>query len=143
MQTNHTIYTGGTFDLFHRGHVNFLRQCKKIANRVVVSLNTDEFVELYKGFPPVIPYEDRREILLSCKYVDDVVENFGGYDSKLCISKIKPTIIAIGDDWVMRDYYKQMNFTQEWLDENNIILIYLPYTKNISSTNIRSTLKNE
>ena len=43
------LYTGGTFDVFHYGHMNFLRQCSKIADRVVVSLNTDEFIEYYKG----------------------------------------------------------------------------------------------
>lgn len=143
MQTNHTIYTGGTFDLFHRGHVNFLKQCKKIANRVVVSLNTDEFIKSFKGHYPVISYEDRKEVLLGCKYVDEVIENFGGFDSKPCILTVKPTIIAIGDDWAFRDYYKQMNFTQKWLDENNITLMYLPYTKGISSTDIRFSIERK
>jgi len=47
------IYTGGTFDLFHAGHVEFLRRCSDLG-RVLVSLNTDEFIEEYKGKPPVI-----------------------------------------------------------------------------------------
>jgi glycerol-3-phosphate cytidylyltransferase len=42
------VYTGGTFDLFHSGHVNLLRRCSEIGT-VVVSLNTDEFIEKYKG----------------------------------------------------------------------------------------------
>ena len=46
-----TVYTGGTFDLFHSGHVQFLRRCADLG-RVVVSLNTDEFVKSYKPYPP-------------------------------------------------------------------------------------------
>ena len=50
---NKILYTGGTFDIFHYGHINFLRQCSKLADSVIVSLNTDEFIKEYKGRPPV------------------------------------------------------------------------------------------
>jgi len=134
------LYTGGTFDLFHAGHVNFLKQCKNISDYVIVSLNTDEFIEKYKGKPPIINYEDRKEVLLSCKYVDKVVENIGGSDSKISIEKVMPDIIAIGDDWARKDYYKQMNFTQEWLDKMEITLVYMPYKQGISSSEIKKRL---
>jgi glycerol-3-phosphate cytidylyltransferase len=136
------LYTGGTFDLFHYGHVNFLKQCKKLASTVIVSLNTDEFIEQYKGSSPIIPFNERREMLLSCKYVDDVIENIGGSDSKVSIKSVSPDIIAIGDDWARKDYYSQMNFTQRWLDDNNITLIYIPYTSGISTTLIKEKLRN-
>ena len=135
------VYTGGTFDLFHKGHVNFLRQCKEIGDYVVVSLNTDEFIHRYKGEYPVIKYEDRKDVLLSCKYVDEVVPNIDGEDSKTTILQVQPKFVIIGSDWCKRDYYKQMNFTQEWLNEQDVILIYLPYTENISSTIIKKSLK--
>ena len=135
------IYTGGTFDLFHRGHVNFLRQCKEIGNYVVVSLNTDDFIERYKGKPPIMTYDERREVLLSCRYVDEVIPNTDGEDSKPTILTVQPQFLVIGSDWAKKDYYKQMNFTQKWLYENNIILIYIPYTENISTTLIKEKLK--
>jgi len=134
---NSILYTGGTFDLFHSGHVNFLKHCKKIANKVIVALNTDEFIERYKEKKPIISYDDRKTVLLACKYVDDVIENINGEDSKPSILNVSPNIIAVGDDWAKKDYYKQMNFTQKWLDENNITLIYIPYKEGISSTDIR------
>ncbi len=134
------LYTGGTFDLFHSGHVNFLKQCKKISDVVIVALNTDEFIERYKGKKPIISYEDRKSVLLSCKYVDNVVENINGEDSKPTILSVSPSIIAIGDDWAKKDYYKQMNFTQHWLDDNDITLIYIPYKCGISSTEIKKRL---
>lgn len=135
------LYTGGTFDLFHAGHVNFLRQCKRLAEKVIVSLNTDEFIEQYKSKLPIISYNDRKEILLSCKYVDEVVENSNGEDSKPTIVEVKPDIIAIGDDWAKKDYYKQMNFTQEWLDDRDILLVYIPYKQGISTTEIKARLQ--
>lgn len=137
------VYTGGTFDLFHAGHVNFLKRCKEIAGKsgnVIVSLNTDEFIKEYKGKPPIVGFSDRMAVLKACKYVDQVVANSGGADSKPTILEIKPDIIAIGTDWARKDYYKQMQFTQDWLDEKNISLIYIPYTKGISSTEIKQRI---
>jgi len=54
MEKQKIVYTGGTFDLFHPGHVNFLKNCKKIGDYVIVSLNTDEFIERYKKSKPII-----------------------------------------------------------------------------------------
>jgi glycerol-3-phosphate cytidylyltransferase len=135
-----TIYVGGTFDLFHRGHVNFLRQCARLGS-VTVALNTDKFIQEFKGKPPVMTFLERAEVLAACRYVNEVVPNLSGADSKPTILEVKPDIIAIGDDWARKDYYKQMQFTQDWLDEQNIILCYLPYTLNISTTEIKRRLK--
>lgn len=137
------LYTGGTFDLFHYGHVNFLRQCSKLAKKVIVSLNTDQFIQEYKGMPPIMTYEEREQSLRECKYVSDVVMNSGGADSKPSILSVNPDIIAIGSDWAKKDYYAQMQFDQQWLDNNNIILIYLAYTEGISTTNLKKRIKNE
>lgn len=136
---NKILYTGGTFDLFHYGHVNFLRQCKKLCDTVIVALNTDDFVAQYKR-PSVMTYDERLKSLLSCQYVSNVIPNISGKDSKPTILSVKPDIIAIGDDWIHKDYYKQMDFTQEWLESQGIILVYIPYTKGISSSEIRKRI---
>ena len=136
-------YTGGTFDLFHAGHVKFLKRCQELSGltgTVTVSLNTDEFIYEYKKVKPILSYEERFEVLSSCKYVNFVVPNIGGADSKPAIEECKPDLIAIGSDWARRDYYKQMQFDQDWLDERNISLIYIPYTKGISSTLIKQKI---
>jgi glycerol-3-phosphate cytidylyltransferase len=134
-----TIYTGGTFDLFHSGHVQFLRRCSDLG-RVVVSLNTDEFVQAYKGRPPICNYRERAEVLQACRYVTRVVPNVGGADSKPAIEHVTPDLIVVGSDWATRDYHKQMGFDQAWLDEHGIGLAYIPYTKGISSTAIKARL---
>ncbi len=137
------LYTGGTFDLFHYGHINFLKQCYILCSNVVVALNTDDFIFQYKSKKPVMTYEERKKSLLSCQYVGRVVANIGGQDSKPTILEVKPDIIAVGDDWAKKDYYSQMNFTQEWLEANNIVLAYIPYTRGISSSDIKQRIKNE
>lgn len=140
------VYTGGTFDLFHSGHVNFLKQCRKIAGDcgfVVVSLNDDEFIKKYKGKSPIYSYEERKKILESCKYVDKVIKNVGGKDSKKSILSVSPDAIIVGSDWAKKDYYKQMNFTQKWLDEKDITLIYIPYTEGISSTLVKEKINGK
>lgn len=137
------LYTGGTFDVFHYGHANFLHQCKKLADEVVVALNTDEFISEFKFNSPIMNYKEREKSLLSCKFVDKVIPNIDGKDSKTSILSVKPDIIAIGDDWAKKDYYSQMSFTQEWLDEQGIVLVYIPYTRGISSTDLKERIANQ
>jgi glycerol-3-phosphate cytidylyltransferase len=138
------VYTGGTFDLFHVGHVAFLHQCRTIAGdggRVVVALNTDEFIAEFKSGPPVMTYAERVAVLESCRYVDQVVPNIGGHDSKPAISEVKPHFIVIGDDWAQRDYYAQMDFTPAWLAERDILLLYVPRYRGVSTTDIKRRLR--
>jgi glycerol-3-phosphate cytidylyltransferase-like family protein len=107
---------------------------------VVVALNTDEFIVEYKSAAPVMSYAERRDVLLGCKWVSQVVPNAGGADSRIAIDQVKPDYIIIGSDWARRDYYYQMGFDQDWLDERGIGLIYIPYTDGISTTAIKHRL---
>lgn len=148
------IYTGGTFDLFHEGHVELLRSCKRLAGdgKVVVSLNTDEFIARFKSGPPVQTFRERKLVLESCRYVDIVIPNVGEEDSKPSIIKACEAlhmmgqtvieVIAIGSDWAGRDYYGQMQFTKEWLDENDLILIYIDRRTGMSTTKIKEKLRD-
>lgn len=137
-----SVYTGGTFDLVHSGHVNFLRQCAEIG-QVTVALNTDEFIKSYKGKPPIMTYSERQAVLWELRCVHEVIANEGGADSTIAIESVEPDVIAIGSDWARKDYYKQMGFTQDWLDERNIMLLYIPYTQGISTTELKRRLKVE
>ena len=128
------------FDLFHSGHVELLRRCAEFGS-VTVALNTDEFIESYKKRKPVISYEERKTVLLGCRWVDSVVPNLGGSDSRISIDLVKPDLIVIGSDWARRDYHTQMGFDQDWLDERGIGLCYVPYTAGISTTAIKARLR--
>jgi len=134
------IYNGGTYDLFHWGHVEMLKKLKEFAGPdgiLIVAINTDEFVERFKGKRPVMTTEERFRVVAGCRYVDEVLINETGQDSKPTILKAKADFVITGTDWSDRDYYKQMGFTREWLEANNIGFGFLPYTQGISSTAIK------
>ncbi len=134
-------YTGGSFDLFHAGHADLLKMCRWLSGadgEVVVALNTDEFITRYKFIPPTMSYAERETVLLACRYVDKVVPNSGGEDSRPAILKVHPDFIVIGSDWAKKDYYKQMGFDQDWLDQHGISLVYFPRTRVLSSTEIKA-----
>jgi len=140
------VYVGGTFDLFHTGHVNLLRGAHRLAGEdpeVVVALNTDEFVEAYKGRRPVISYSDRAEVLRACRYVDIVIPNVGGADSKPTLMSVRPDLLVVGSDWRDKDYHAQIGASPKWLANRGINLVFLPYTPFISSTSIRTSLDNQ
>jgi glycerol-3-phosphate cytidylyltransferase len=134
------VFTAGTFDLVHSGHVNFLRQCAEFGE-VTVVLNTDEFIERYKGKPPVMSYEERFEVLSEFRSVKNIFHNWGNENCAAVVDDLSPDIIAVGSDWAKKDYYKQMGFTQDWLDERNIKLLYIPYTQGISTTELKRRLQ--
>lgn len=140
------MYTGGTFDLFHEGHLELLEACRRMAGNglVIVAVNTDEFIARFKHRPPVQNTRERIAMLKACRYVDMVVPNVGEEDSKVTIELCETPIdiVAIGSDWAGRDYYGQMGFTKEWLDERNIVLVYVDRRTGQSTTNLKQKLKD-
>lgn len=131
------VYVGGTFDLFHYGHARFLEQCSKYGN-VIVAINTDDFCERYKR-KPILTLQERMESVSACKWVDEVVVNIGDEDSGRTIDSVQDLgirHIAHGDDWTGDALIKQLGISQEWLDKRGISMLYIPYTKGISTTDI-------
>jgi glycerol-3-phosphate cytidylyltransferase-like family protein len=124
-----------------------LAACRKIAGsdgRVIVAVNEDEFVEEFKKVRPTLSTEDRIKVVESCRYVDQVVRNTGWQDSTETIEEHGPVdFVVIGDDWAPpKDYYAQMGFSKEWLNSNEITLVYVDRNTGMSSTTIRQRLKS-
>lgn len=134
------IYVGGTFDLFHPGHVKLFMKAKKIADQVVVSVNTDEFVLRYKGKAPAYTLEERMELVRACKYVDQVVINEGDEDSTVAILKTRPNFILHSAEWSGEALMEQMGISQKFLDDYNILMVYVDRTPDISSTDLRARI---
>lgn len=135
-------YVGSTMDLFHAGHVFLLQQAARLAKHVVVVLNTDEFVERFKGKKPAMSLAERMIVVGACRFVDDVDINVSGEDSKPMIEKHQPDYIVFGDDYTVERYCKQMQFDLDWLNERNIQLVRVPRKNGWSSTSIRETIKS-
>jgi glycerol-3-phosphate cytidylyltransferase-like family protein len=120
--------------------LNLLRRAAEIGE-VWVALNTDEFAERYKR-RPIMTYSERLQSLLACRYVHFVVKNEAGEDSRPAIDLVKPMFIVHGDDWTGDSLYKQLGITKEWLLERDIELLYLPYTKTISTSELIDRIRS-
>jgi FAD synthetase len=92
------IVCAGTFDHFHPGHVNFLRQAKALGDELIVIVARDETVIRIKGFSPTDPTELRRANVISAGIADDVVVGHLGGDMFTIIDELHPHILALGYD---------------------------------------------
>jgi len=129
-------YTAGVYDLFHIGHLNLLKNAKGMCDKLVVGVTTDDLVT-YKGKRAMIPFEDRIEIVRSIKYVDAVVPQYDMDKLTMC-KKLGATVLFVGDDWYGTDKWKA--YEEEFAKEG-IRIVYFPYTKGVSSTQISKALK--
>ena len=87
----------GTFDILHPGHLNFLRQAKRLGDFLIVSVSRDVNAKKFKGYYPVFGEKERLAIVSSLKYVDQAV--LGGRSHYLAHTlKLKPDIVALGYD---------------------------------------------
>lgn len=127
-------YTQGTYDMFHIGHLNLLRQAKEQCERLIVGINSDKLVEEYKNKTPVVNEHDRMEIIKELRCVDDVL---------LCDTLKKTTMwnkihfnaIFIGNDWKGNARWAQ---TERDLAPLGADVVYLKHTDGISSSLLRT-----
>lgn len=130
-------YTQGTFDMFHIGHLNLIKNAKKHCDYLIVGVNSDALVESYKNKRPIIPLEERLEIVRAIKYVDEVIVT-DTLDKTKIWEEHPFDEIYIGDDWKGNARWEQTAQNMKKLGAN---LIFLPYTKDTSSTILREKLK--
>lgn len=128
-------YTTGVYDLFHVGHLNLLKNAKGMCDKLIVGVTVDELVS-YKGKKSMIPFEDRIEIIRSIKYVDAAVPQYD-MDKLTACKKLGAQMLFVGDDWYNTPKW---NDFEKQFEEAGIKIIYFPYTKGTSSTQIRKAL---
>ena len=127
-------YTQGTFDMFHIGHLNLIKNAKRHCDYLVVGVNSDDLVESYKNKRPL---DERVEIMRAIKYVDEVIVT-NTLDKKEIWEKVRFNEIYIGDDWKGNERWEKTGKEMEQLGAK---LVFLPYTKDTSSTMLREKLK--
>ena len=128
-------YTTGVYDLFHIGHLNLFKNAKGMCDKLVVGVTVDELVA-YKGKRALIPFEDRIELVRSCKYVDAAVPQYD-MDKLTACKKLGARFLFVGDDWHGTEKWKR--YETEFAKEG-ITIVYFPYTKGVSSTKITEAL---
>jgi len=127
------IFTGGTFDLFHNGHLNILRQAKSLGGYLIVGVSTDELIRTYKE-EPIMSLKNRMEIIRHIDFVDEVVPQHKLFDIDQ-FNDLKADLFVVGDDWSNNKENKEI----QWLKERNKVKFF-PYTKGLSSTIIKKKI---
>ena len=130
-------YTTGVFDLFHIGHLNIIRRAKEQCEHLIVGVSTDELVKEYKNKYPIIPFEERKEIIESLKYVDEVVPQTS-MDKYAAWENLHYEALFHGDDWKNSDMY---NKYLEEFEGTGVEFVFLPHTEGTSSTMLTEVLQ--
>ena len=126
-------YTTGVYDMFHIGHLNLLKRAKEQCDYLIVGVSTDECVQNYKNKTPIIPFEARAAIVSELKCVDKVVAQVN-MDKYEAWENLRFDVIFHGDDWKNSNMYNEM---ETKLKKEGVDFVYFPYTKGISSTELR------
>ena len=128
------VLVGGCFDILHYGHLMFLDHARSLGNHLIVALEPDERIRIFKHRDPVHSQQQRAEILSQLRIVDDVISLpfITTYDDYLAlVQKIQPHIIAVtdGDSQIIN---KQRQATAI----GAVVCIVTPYITGFSSTDI-------
>lgn len=131
-------YTTGVFDMFHIGHLNILKNAKDNCDFLIVGVTSDETCASKKNKKPIIPYEERKMIVESIRFVDQVVKE-DNTNKIVAWEEYQYDIIFKGSDW---------KGSPEWTNYEDILgkygveVKYFPYTEGTSSTQLRNVIAN-
>lgn len=129
------VFTSGSFDLFHIGHLNILERSAALGDELIVGVSTDELIQHYKGMPPIIPFEQRFRIISSLKCVTKAVKQVK-LTEVAQLQREDIDIVTIGDDWINK-YLEGL----EWMKQQpGKEVVYFPYTPDVSTTSIKKKI---
>jgi choline-phosphate cytidylyltransferase/glycerol-3-phosphate cytidylyltransferase len=123
------VYTSGTFDLLHVNHLKMIEYARSLGNILIIGVNTDELVLSYKS-EPIIPFEERIALMKALKYPDIVIPQHS-LDHRDKAAKLNFDVFVVGDDWAGK---------YDYLKEQGVSVVYFPYGKGISSTNLKERI---
>ena len=126
-------YTSGVFDLFHIGHLNLLNAAAARCDYLTVAVATNELATELKGWPPVIPFLERLEIVQSMRMVDDVVVQ-ESLDKIAAWRDLRFDVVFIGDNW--QGHPRWVRSEQE-LAGVGVRTVFLPFTRTSSSESLQ------
>ena len=129
-------YATGVFDMFHVGHLNLLRRARLECDYLIVGVTTDELVEELKGRRPIVPFDERVEIVNNIKYVDEAIPETT-VDKLVAWNNLKYDVTFKGDDWKGSEKWNKL---ETEFAERGVRVVYFPYTTHTSSTKLRKVL---
>lgn len=133
-------YVAGVFDLFHIGHLNLFKSAKELCNYLIVGVLVDDLSVKFKNKKPIIPFEQRIQIVESIKFVDHAVKiDINSLDKMIAWEKYQFDCLFSGDDWKGNPIWEM---EEQKLNNVGSEIVFLPYTKSISSTQIRQSIKS-
>jgi len=129
-------YAPGAYDLFHVGHLNILRHAKQHCDHLIAGVVADEVLEVTKGRRPIVPLQERMEIVSHISYVDRVhAETL--LDKLDTWRELPFDVFFKGDDW--RGTPKGIDLERRF-GAVGVEVVYFPYTMHTSSTALRRAL---
>lgn len=133
-------YIAGVFDLFHIGHLNMFKRAKEKCEYLIVGVVTDEGVRAHKKTEPFVPFEERLELVKSCRYVDEAVEipfSYGGVRDAYRLHQFD--VEFSGSDYINNpDWIAE----KEFLEKHGATLEFFSYTESTSSTKLKSLIES-
>ncbi len=130
------VYTVGTFDLLHVGHLALLEYCKTLGDIFVVGVASDEVVNSYKPNVPVIPLNQRMEMLKALKCVDDV-RAYHELEYVSACKELGVDVFVIGEDWGNKSHNIAV---EKYLKLKGKKIIQVTYNPQTSSTKIKQNI---
>lgn len=132
-------YIAGVFDLFHIGHLNMFKRAKEQCRYLIVGVVSDEGVRLNKQAEPFVPFDERIEMVRSCKYVDEAIK----LPLNLCGTKDIFNVYHFDVQFSGSDYEHDPRWLaeKEFLEKNGATMVFFPYTQSTSSTKLKKAIE--
>ena len=127
------VYTVGTFDLLHVGHLALLEYCETLGDIVAVGVASDRVVNLYKPNVPVIPLDQREEMLKALRCVD-IVRPYHDLEYISGCKELDVDIFVVGEDWGKKPHNIEVEY---YLESRGKKVIKVLYNSRTSSTKIK------
>lgn len=128
------VYTVGTFDLLHVGHLALLERCRDLGDIVAVGVASDHVVNSYKPNVPVIPLDQREEMLRSLRCVD-LVRPYYELEYVSACRELNVDVFVIGEDWGRNPHNVDV---EAYLETEGKEIIQVLYDARTSSTAIKN-----
>ena len=130
------VYTVGTFDMLHVGHLALLEYCKTLGDTFVVGVASDEVVNSYKPNVPVIPLSQRMEMIKALRCVDNVC-SYNELEYVSACKKLDVDIFVIGEDWGDKPHNVAV---EKYLKSKGKKIVQVSYNPKTSSTKIKQNV---